>query len=123
MITVDYDAELYDVGASFSGDTFTVPTAGTYLLTAGVGTNDTAAPNVCEARFNASTTGIIAPSNREPLGNETFPLSASIKLVAGETVIVQFRCDGGSQTIDILASNESLMGAGTVTFFSGILLH
>lgn len=119
VVTVDFDTEVFDVGGNFSGDTFTAPVAGKYLLTALV-------------RFSSTTTAMSAFSlelvatgrtysnvknvNVESAGDlVTMEITALVDMAAGDTAIVQAKISNG------VGDTATIKGGATaLTYFTGV---
>lgn len=115
--TVDFDTEIYDEGGHFSGDTFTAPVTGRYLLSASVmienvsgGALNSGARIVCS---NHTSGFFIGYSNVANGTKEIFSGSVVVDMDASDTATVQYYSDTGSATV--VGSSPSLR----LTWFCG----
>lgn len=120
--TVTYDTEDVDLGGDFGSSTFTAPATGLYHLSAVVSTltSITSGTNT-SARFFKNGTTVIG-GQRESLGGAhvvTLNLAATAYLTKGDTVVVQFLHNHGSNVT--LDADGTASGASAVIpmYFSG----
>lgn len=120
--TVTYDTEDVDYGGNFASSTFTAPATGLYHLSAVISTftSITSGTN-CAARFFKNGTTVIG-GQRESLGGAhvvTLDITADVYLTKGNTVVVQFLHNHGSNVT--LDADGTASGASAVIpmFFSG----
>lgn len=122
--TVDFDAEVYDVGADFSADTFTAPITGTYLLCA-------------HARVQADTAIVvdirIATSNRDysiVTGDkleEIIPAESNTVVYGSGCVLADMdAADTATVEVENVGTVDRILGGPSstwyVTWFSGRLV-
>lgn len=120
VATVDFDTEIFDQGADFTGDTFTAPVSGRYLLHAEVRvTGITSAADTLSIALvtsNRTYTNIWDATNAIP-GSVTRVMSTVADMDASDTVTVT--CTGSGESSDVM----DIVGAATPdTAFSGCLL-
>lgn len=116
--TVDFDTESYDDASNFSGDTFTAPVTGRYLLSAIVHTDDGSVGT--QLRFIRIVTNqrtYTVGAAVAALATDPLTLSGSViaGMAAGDTATVQILLSSGTVTISGTASPNA-------TVFSGRLL-
>jgi hypothetical protein len=115
--TVDFDTEVYDEGGNFSGDTFTAPFTGRYLLSACVfvsnvsgGTLNSGARIVVSNHTGGFFIGYAAIANST---QHAFSGAVVVDMDSGDTATVQYYSDTGSATVR--GDNAGLR----LTWFSG----
>jgi hypothetical protein len=123
VVTVQFDAEVFDQNNDFDTDTFTAPVAGRYQF------NVTVRADQISAGGATHTNGslLLVTSNRTYSYNLGDPssqtaseyccaLSELVDMDVGDTALVQFAIGGGTKIVDIRGS-----AIGTMTRFSGFL--
>lgn len=116
---IDFDTEVYDEGGHFSGDTFTAPVTGRYLLSAHVRlTNSTGGAIIMQPVFlvsnHASGINIGYDSSVASGATKGFSGSVIVDMDASDTATVRYYGGG----------NCTVVGGGSqrVTWFSGRLV-
>lgn len=111
-VTVTWDAELFDVGANFAANQFTVPVAGQYLFGCGVNLEqiDTAATLYQMQIWDGTTTNFVANLDpRQFVGDVAGPYTLSatgfLDLAAAVTVLVRIYQTGGANQTDIVGNS------------------
>lgn len=101
--TVDFDTEVYDEGSHFSGDTFTAPETGRYVLSAAVtvqnltgGTIDMGAKIVTSNETSGYVIGSDSALNNTQC---TFAGSVIVDMDSGDTATVQYYGSGNASVI------------------------
>ena len=122
--TIDFDTEVYDTGSDFSGDVFTAPITGKYLLIAQVTDNALVASGHVSRRISIVTSNRNYDKAEQVLTtSETSHAPLTIMVIAdmdaNDTASVNFDVTGGTKTVDI---NSAGWNSGISTFFSGKLL-
>lgn len=123
--TVDFDTEDFDVGSNFSGDTFTAPITGKYLLIASVRVVDIDSAMV-EGNLRITTTNhtfytnYVNPYAAGQSGAYTFMGATIENMNADDTATVQVVISGGvGNTADIYGA---VSNTNRFTYFAGALL-
>ena len=117
-ITITFDTEVFDGNSDFTGNTFTAPVTGKYMLSINtyLGSVDTAASYILVGinTSNRNYYRIIAPKFSSDLNYYGMNFSVVADMDAGDTAISIYQQNGGAAQVDIIASNG--------TQFSGYLL-
>lgn len=122
LVTVDFDTEVFDLTNNFSGDIFTAPVTGHYLLQAKVSLKDTGGA-ACEGRLVTTNRTYASQSENNAAIFRDFDFSVIADMTAGDTAIVQVICSGGAKVDDILGTGATTTTVGNPTYFSGTLLN
>jgi len=117
VVTVDFDAEVFDVGANFAADTFTAPVTGKYLFTASIqvagmdGVNHDLSIDVV-----TSNRSYHVESKNNLVGTISSSFSIIADMDAGDTATIALGVFNGTAVVDIV-------GAATYqTWWGGYLL-
>lgn len=119
--TVDFDTEVFDLGANFSADTFTAPVTGKYQLQTNVYLEglDTTHHSSLRLRIVTSNRVHVYQEGDIPAGvtNKTIPLSVLADMDLGDTAYVELLVSGATSTVDVYGSADGF------TCFSGSLTN
>ncbi len=122
QLTVPFDMKVIDNTSNFSGNTFTAPVTGNYLLMYDVYIKGTAAGNKCETRL--ITTLRTYTQEKWPTShtddNHANYLIAPMN--SGDTAFIKLECSGGAKVVSIESTSMG-SGVGVTTYFSGTLLN
>ena len=118
--TVDFDTEVFDQGSNFSGDTFTAPQTGRYLLSTMVTLSALTAVMTNQIiNLITSNRTYTNSMNDTPIagGNWVLSIDQICDMDSGDTVTVTARVNGG------VGDTASILGSSTLqTCFSGMLV-
>ena len=112
---IQFPIETHDVGNNFSGNTFTAPVTGIYILSANISAHNLDA-EASNYQFRIVTSIRNYTQHRDPTGfdeafnaNYNFDLTVIAPMSAGDTASVSLWQGGGTQQTDI--NGVTFMGA------------
>ena len=118
-VTVTWSTERFDNNGDFSGNTFTAPITGKYVLTTTmrINTLDTAPSFYIASIITSNSTyhNIIAPNYSSDLAYKSFHVSVVADMDSSDTAYVTIRQSGGTVQSDV-------NGDAFYTYFTGALL-
>jgi hypothetical protein len=121
--TCVWPVELTDIGGNFSGNTFTAPVAGKYLLNttfllSGIGAGHTEAITYIVTTAQTFQSYINAATACSSSGSLTTKLGVICSMSAGDTAIVQIKVSNSTKTVNFYG----LASPSINSYFSGSLI-